>query len=251
MMQYFELVLTVLVLFSGLLTLAGVISKKWRLSKVIKTARSYFPVLLLVLVIRSFIFQPFTVISGSLEPTVLIGDYLAVNQSAYGLKLPVLHTKIFPMGEPKIGDIALFYYPSNPKLVFVKRVVGTPGDHVVYRNKELIINGQLMTQSDDGFGFDVEPDAPSQIMHKKIEDLNGIKHHIFVGDNAFGDDIDVIVPEGHYFMMGDNRDDSDDSRHWGFVPEANLIGRAYRIIMSWDSGSKWFRFNRIGKKFQV
>lgn len=250
-MWLFELVVTILVLVSGGLTLLGWLFKPWQASKVIKVARSYFPVLLLVLVIRSFVFQPYKVVSGSLEPTVLIGDYLAVNQAAYGLRLPVMHTKILPLGEPKIGDIALFYYPDDPSMVFVKRVVGTPGDHVVYKNKQLIINGHLMKQTANGIGFDVEVGMPSRLVKKRIENLNGIKHNIFINDEVQGQDVDVVVPKGKYFMVGDNRDDSDDSRNWGFVPEENLIGRAYRIIMSWDRDVSWFRFARIGQGFKL
>lgn len=250
-MWYFEVTLTMAVILTALGTLIGYMKPQLKEKKLISLARSYLPVFLIVLVVRSFVFQPFKVVSGSLEPTVLIGDYLAVNQSAYGLRLPVIHKKIFSTGEPKTGEIALFYFPEDPSMVFVKRVIGVPGDHVVYKDKVLMINGKVMSQTNDGLGFDVEPGMPPRLMHQKIEDLNGIKHAIFVSNIDEEKEIDLIVPKGMYFMMGDNRDDSDDSRRWGFVPEENLIGRAYRIIMSWDSNKMRPRFNRLGNIFHL
>lgn len=250
-MWLFEVILTTCVFTCAILSIIGVISPKHKQIKLIAIARSYLPVFLIVLFVRSFIFQPFKVVSGSLEPTVLVGDYLAVNQSAYGLRLPVIHKKVWSTGEPKTGEIALFYYPEDPSMVFVKRVIGVPGDHVVYQDKQLTINGKLMPQINDGLGFDVEPNMPPQLMQQKIEELDGIKHAIFVNKQMQEGAVDVIVPEGMYFMMGDNRDDSDDSRRWGFVPEENLIGRAYRVIMSWDGDKMRPRFNRIGNTFHL
>lgn len=250
-MWLFEVILTSLVFICFIMYIISAFRPSLKQNKIVTIGRSYLPVFLIVLCVRSFIFQPFKVVSGSLEPTVLIGDYLAVNQSAYGLRLPVIHKKIWATGEPKTGDIALFYYPEDPSLVFVKRVIGVPGDHVVYKDKQITLNGKPMPQVRDGLGFDVEPDMPPQLMQQKIEELNGIKHAIFVSQYNEDEEIDVIVPEGQYFMMGDNRDDSDDSRRWGFVPEENLIGRAYRVIMSWDSNKMRPRFERIGQQFHL
>jgi signal peptidase I len=250
-MWWFETGLTSIVFLCAILTIVGFFSAPMRQKKLVKIARSYLPVFLLVLVVRSFIFQPFKVVSGSLEPTVLVGDYLAVNQSAYGLRLPVIHKKIFNTGEPRLGEIALFYFPEDPSMVFVKRVIGVPGDHIVYQDKRLTINGKTMPQFDDGIGFDIEPSEPPRIMEQKIEDLGILKHSIFVSKMIQGNVIDVVVPKGMYFMMGDNRDDSDDSRRWGFVPEANLIGRAYRVLMSWDGEKMKPRFGRIGNQFKL
>ncbi len=196
-------------------------------------------------------FQPFKVVSGSLEPTVLIGDILAVNQAAYGLRLPLTHTKIWSTGKPKTGDIALFYFPEDPSYVFVKRVIGTPGDHVEYHNKILKINGKVISQREVGVGFDEEPGRVPVLMDKKEENLAGIKHHIYVSSRMLSQDVDVIVPPNQYFMMGDNRDDSDDSRRWGFVPDENLIGRAYRVIVSWDSQKMRPRLKRVGQRFKL
>ncbi len=209
-------------------------------------ARSFFPVLLLVLIIRSFLFQPVRVPTGSLEPTVMPGDLIAVNQFAYGLRLPVLNSKILSISEPKVGDIVVFRWPVDEKVNFVKRIVGTPGDHVVYQNKQLTINGRKIPQTYLHDGVDVGPgdDIPVQV---KQEDLLGVKHHILV--NPFrGDfhDVDVVVPNDKYFVLGDNRDDSTDSRSWGFVPEKNLIGKAFYIFFSWDNKNHKVRWQHLG-----
>jgi signal peptidase I len=208
-------------------------------------AKSLFPVFLIVLVIRAFIIQPFRVPTGSLEPTVMPNDFLAVSQFAYGLRLPITHTKILSIGEPKRGDIAVFRYPANPKLDYVKRIIGVPGDHVVYKNKVLYINGIEAKQTNLGPAMDVEPggNIPSMMYE---EDLLGVKHKILI-HNQGGEmaDFDVTVPQGHYFAMGDNRDNSGDSRVWGFVPEKNLIGQAFMVFLAWDKGVNW---KRIGNK---
>jgi signal peptidase I len=250
-MWYFELFLVVSTTICLILSLFGWFFKSQASNKFVKFGRSYLGVFLLVLTIRSFVFQPFKVVSGSLEPTVLIGDILAVNQSAYGVRLPLIHKKILATGQPKIGDIALFYFPEDPSFVFVKRVIGTPGDHVEYHNKILKINGKVISQHDIGIGFDEEPGRAPVLMNKKEEDLLGTKHQIYLSSNQFSQDVDVIVPPNHYFMMGDNRDDSDDSRRWGFVPDENLIGRAYRVLVSWDSERMRPRLARVGQRFKL
>ncbi len=250
-MWYFELFLVSSTLICFLLLVTGRLYKPWAGSKLVKFGRSYFSVFLTVLLIRSFIFQPFKVVSGSLEPTVLIGDILAVNQAAYGLRLPLIHKKIMNTGEPKKGDIALFYYPVDPSLVFVKRVIGVPGDHVEYKDKTLKINGKIISQQDIGYGFDEEPNRSPQLVLKKRENLLGIKHDIFINRYFHAENVDVTVPPHMYFMMGDNRDDSDDSRHWGFVPEENLIGRAYRVMVSFDGESMKPRFDRTLEKLHL
>jgi signal peptidase I len=210
-------------------------------------ARSLWWIFLLVLVIRAFIIQPFRVPTGSLEPTVMPNDFVAVSQYDYGLRLPITHKKILEVGEPKLGDIAVFRYPANPKIDFVKRIVGVPGDHVVYKNKVLYINGKEAKQTFIKNGYDVEPggNIPSKVME---ENLNGVKHEILIHDTGYlgqSQDFDVVVPKGYYFAMGDNRDNSGDSRVWGFVPEKNLIGRAFMVWFSWDHGVRW---HRIGNK---
>lgn len=252
----FPLILTILVIVSGVVGLVDILffaKKRSKLKKkqpkLIEYCRSFFPVLLFVWVVRSFLIQPYRVPTGSLEPTILPGDFIAVNQFAYGLRLPVINYKFFKIGEPERGDIALFQWPKEPSIVFVKRVVGIPGDHIVYRNKVLKINGKIARQKMVGHALDVEPDQVPIPVQIKLENLLGVRHRIFI--RALGGEIgtfDVVVPKGYYFMMGDNRDDSDDSRDWGFVPEQNLIGKALIIWMSWDSAGRRVRWHRIGTR---
>lgn len=248
------LVLTLLVLISGAVALSDILffaknrssSKKQPL--IFEYARSFFPVFLLVLLIRSFLIQPYRVPTGSLAPTVLPGDFIVVNQYAYGLRLPVLNIKFFNVGQPKRGDIALFRFPGDPSKLYVKRVIGLPGDHIVYRNKTLTINNNIMWQTPFGIDLDVERGIafPVQV---KIEQLDQITHKIFIrpGHKEW-EQTDIVVPPDSYFMMGDNRDNSEDGRAWGFVPEKNLIGRAFGVWMSWDSEKTGIRWKRIGSK---
>lgn len=251
----FPFILVVAVIFAGVVSLIDVLffAKKRRKNDsrmpiIIEYSRSFFPVLLLVLIIRSFIFQPYRVPTGSLEPTVLPGDFIAVSQYAYGLRLPVLGTKILPINEPKKGDIALFYWPVNPKIIFVKRVVGTPGDKLEYKNKILYVNGEEMKQTSLGMAENIEPGRLPIPVEKRRENLMGVEHDIFVlKDGGWTGEGKYEVPEGHYFMMGDNRDFSDDSRSWGLVPENALIGKAFAILLSWDSNNTTVRTDRFFK----
>jgi signal peptidase I len=247
------MLLTLLVLTIGIIALIDILFLARKRSlfkkrpKIVEYSRDFFPVLLLVLLIRAFLIQPYRVPSGSLAPTILPGDFIVVSQYAYGLRLPIFNTKIFSIGEPKRGDIALFHHPKDSKLL-LKRVVGLPGDHLVYRNKILTINNALMWQTPLGMDLDIERgfSIPVQV---RIETLDQVMHKIFIRPGYKNwESFDIIVPPNSYFMMGDNRDDSDDSRGWGFVPEGNLIGKAFGIWMSWDSEKTGIRWGRIGKK---
>ncbi|MCF6225199.1 MAG: signal peptidase I [Xanthomonadales bacterium] len=199
---------------------------------------SLFPVLLLVLVVRSFIFEPFKIPTGSMIPTLHVGDFIAVNKSAYGLRLPVLNTKIFDIGDPKRGDVAVFRYPPDPSLNYIKRVIGLPGDKIIYRNKHLFINGEPATLEAIGNYQKSETKCgkprAGEVRFKEV--LDGVEHDVLIR-NGWGNAREQIitVPEGMYFVMGDNRDNSLDSRAWGFVPEENLMGRATYVWMSFDS----------------
>jgi len=208
-------------------------------------ARSFFPVLLLILLFRSFIAEPFKIPSGSMMPTLLVGDFILVNKFAYGLRLPVVNTKILSIGEPKRGDVFVFRYPENPKEDYIKRVIGLPGDEIVYRNKTLYINGKEIGES--YLGPYTGPSEPSRSMagaQVKQEQLDDVSHRIMeLPQIQVGHEGTWKVPDGYYFAMGDNRDNSLDSRFWGFVPEANLVGRAMVIWMNLDSG---IDFSRIG-----
>jgi signal peptidase I len=208
-------------------------------------ARSFFPVLLLILLFRSFLAEPFKIPSGSMMPTLLVGDFILVNKFAYGLRLPVLNTKILSVGEPKRGDVFVFRYPENPKEDYIKRVIGLPGDEITYRNKTLFINGKEIPESYLGpYTGPTEPNNRMTGAQVKLENLEGVEHRIMELPNLqVGHEGTWKVPDGYYFAMGDNRDNSLDSRFWGFVPEANLVGKALVIWMNWDDG---IDFGRIG-----
>jgi len=256
--------LTIAVAISGLIALADMLLFRKKRKKsgqkdpvLIEYCRSFFPVLLLVWVVRSFIVQPYKVPTGSLEPTVMPGDFIAVNQFAYGIKFPIGNFKLIPTGEPKRGDIVLFHYPPNPKVIYVKRLIGEPGDTISYKNKVLTINGKVQTQKFLGHDYDYG-NAPGETQPVDVyeEDLNGRWHKIFrrpyVAPNDFkmatdsAGDFTYVVPKGHYFMMGDNRDNSQDSRYFGAVPERNIIGKAFGVWMSWDPVHHRVRWHRIG-----
>lgn len=240
--------LTMAVLITGLFTLMDVFYLKKRTihSRIVSQARSFFPLLLIVWIIRSFVIQPYRVPTGSLEPTVMPGDFIAVQQYAYGLRFPIGGQKILTVNTPQRGEIALFRWPQNPKILFVKRVIGVPGDRLVYKNKMLTVNGEPASQILLYQTYDQGSTDYQRLVDVKEEQLGTLRHKIYVEPAEEADDFEVVVPEGHYFMMGDNRDDSNDSRHWGFVPDANLIGKAFGVWMSWDAQHHAVRWNRIG-----
>jgi signal peptidase I len=213
-------------------------------------AYSFFPVLLIVFLLRSFLYEPFRIPSGSLEPTLLVGDFILVNKFDYGIRLPVFHEKIFSTGDVHRGDIFVFRYPVDPSIDYIKRVIGLPGDKISYIDKVLYVNGQKMPQEFQKNTTDKGEDGSVWNVVQKQEDFFGIKHSIFqIPNRNDGDLKDVVVPPDMYFAMGDNRDDSGDSRYWGFVPDKNIIGKASVVWMSWDSDADLLhkiRWNRIG-----
>jgi signal peptidase I len=214
---------------------------------------SFFPVILIVFLLRSFVVEPFKIPSGSMIPTLLVGDYILVNKFDYGIRLPVLHTEVIHIGEPKRGDVIVFRYPDDPSLDYIKRVIGLPGDRVEYRDKRLIINGHLVPEHRIA---DYLSKSTMQYYRRYVEDLGDVKHEILIDKDApayvpqprafpFEKDchyntqgVTCTVPPGHYFVMGDNRDNSSDSRFWGFVPEANIVGKAFFI---------WLNLNDLGR----
>ena len=212
----------------------------------VEYARSFFPVFLIVLLLRSFLVEPFRIPSGSMMPTLLIGDFILVNKYEYGIRLPVLNTKLLENERPERGDIIVFRYPEDPSVPFIKRVVGVPGDHIIYRDKTLYINGAPMPQQ--ATGTDAHAGSAAGPAVQQIEELGQVRHQILVDPYRLGPEADAVVPEGHYFVLGDNRDNSRDSRYWGFVPDTNLIGRAFFIWMNWslkNGGIKWKRIGTI------
>lgn len=257
----FALILFILLIISAALWIADhFVFRKRRAADAkeplwVEYGASFFPVILIVFVLRSFIIEPFKIPSGSMIPTLLVGDFIAVNKFTYGIRLPVINKKVIELGSPQRGDVVVFRYPPDPTLDYIKRVVGVPGDKVVYKNKKLTINGQEVPQqkTEDYLDKDRMFYTP-----RFIEKLGTVEHQILVEADApsfvqqvyrfphgekcnyNSEGLSCEVPAGHYFMMGDNRDNSQDSRFWGFVPDENLVGKAFFI---------WFNFNdlkRIG-----
>jgi len=226
----------------------------------VEYAKSFFPVILVVFVLRSFLVEPFKIPSGSMMSTLLVGDFILVNKHTYGIRLPVINQKIVDINLPQRGDVMVFRFPEDPSLDYIKRVVGLPGDRVSYRDKKLTINGleiPLVRQADYNYtksGLNyvkatqyletlgdhihetlVQPDAPNL----RFNDVKvfPLRQNCDYNEESFT----CTVPPGQYFTMGDNRDDSNDSRYWGFVPERNIVGRAFMIWWNFDD------FGRIGK----
>jgi len=207
-------------------------------------ARSALPVLLIVLVFRSFLFEPFRIPSASMMPGLEEGDFILVNKFNYGLRLPVINTKILSTGAPRRGDVVVFRSTSGPPINLIKRLVGLPGDHITVRDNRISINGVLVNLAPDGqytggFGFTGAP--------LEKEPFGTTDHVIMLAQDRYAADFDGTVPAGHYFFMGDNRNDSEDSRFdkVGFVPEDHLVGHAIRIWMNWRIPG-WPRVGRIG-----
>ena len=214
---------------------------------------SFFPVILIVFLLRSFLVEPFKIPSTSMVPTLLVGDFILVNKFTYGIRLPVLNLKVVELGRPKRGDVMVFRFPEDPSLDYIKRVVGLPGDRIEYRNKRLLVNGAPVAakQIDDYLSRE-----RMQFSRRYIETLEGVEHEILLDDDApaglpaspsfphsencayNSSGLTCRVPAGHYFMMGDNRDNSSDSRLWGFVPDENIVGKAFFI---------WLNLNELGR----
>tara|TARA_B100001013_G_scaffold337937_1_gene258484 strand:+ start:1956 stop:2696 length:741 start_codon:yes stop_codon:yes gene_type:complete len=197
-------------------------------------SHAFFPVLLVVLIIRSFIFEPFRIPSGSMIPTLQVGDFIIVKKYSYGLRFPVLEKKFIEIGGPKRGDVAVFRLPSDPKTNYIKRVIGLPGDRIVYRNHRLLINDQSIPLTK----------ADNLSRYSEVIDDHEYSIQILYPRNVMGDGI-YIVPENSYFMMGDNRDNSKDSRFIESIPESYLVGKAARIWMHMD-GLEIPDWSRIG-----
>ncbi len=232
----------------------------------------FFPVILVVFILRSFLFEPFRIPSGSMIPTLLVGDLILVNKFSYGIRLPIVNRKVIDVGSPQRGDVMVFRYPVDPSLDYVKRVIGLPGDTVTYRGKRLTVNGMAVDTAPAADYFDAERVAYAKQFAEKLPSANHVAEHMILVDDdrsgviapdqylrdlergghaveaaafrsncAFSDGNTVVtckVPAGFYFMMGDNRDNSADSRYWGFVPDQNIVGHAFLI---------WMNFGNMGR----
>ena len=207
----------------------------------VEYAKSFFPVLFVVFVLRSFLVEPFQIPSSSMVPTLQVGDYILVNKYTFGIRLPVLRTKVLALNEPERGDVMVFFPPHMNDTYFIKRVVGLPGDTVTYRDKQLFVNGQVVER---------QPLAQLPEVSRRyslgLETLGEANHLMQVDEMRPARDFSVVVKPGHYFMMGDNRDNSSDSRIWGQVPEKDIVGKAFAIWMHWDSLLSIPGFSRVG-----
>ena len=231
----------------------------------IEYSRSFFPVLLIVLIIRSFIFEPFRIPSGSMMPTLVQGDFIFVKKFQYGLRLPVTETKIIETGSPQRGDVVVFRLPQNPSINYIKRVIGLPGDEIIYKDRQLSINGELVSvDASSRFEMrdqdlymngtlvmgDIDPQSPGTRFDAYSEVLGERRHDILLEQQRGSSRVGRYrVPEGHYFMMGDNRDNSKDSRFIDAIPETHLVGEAVLIWMHMD-GLEWPNWGRIGTRIQ-
>jgi signal peptidase I len=252
----FSAVLVILTSASGLIWLFGVLffvdknnkddNGELILPAVVDFARSFFPIFFIVLILRSFIVEPFKIPSASMMPTLLIGDFILVNKYDYGIRLPVLNTKIIENGTPERGDIVVFRYPVDPSIPFIKRVVGLPGDKFLYKDKILYINDEAVEQVEIGAYKAVGSGKMMDGATLSTELLANAEHEILRLPNRPSQSVEGIVPKGHYFVLGDNRDNSKDSRYWGYVPDENLVGRAFMVWMNWDSKNSGVDWKRIG-----
>lgn len=207
----------------------------------VEYAKSFFPVLLVVFVLRSFLVEPFQIPSSSMVPTLQVGDYILVNKYTYGIRLPVVRTKVLALNEPQRGDVMVFFPPHMNDTYFIKRVIGLPGDTVTYRNKRIYVNGREVPVDE----LAVLPEGASRFM-LGLETLGDASHLMQVDQGRPARDFSVVVKPDHYFMMGDNRDNSSDSRIWGQVPEKDIVGKAFAVWMHWDSLLSLPSFSRVG-----
>ena len=225
-----------------------VVEKAYKEPIFVEYARSFFPVILIVLLLRSFLVEPFRIPSGSMIPTLKVGDFILVNKFTYGIRLPVFHTKIFSIGEPHRGDVVVFRYPKDPSVDYIKRLIGLPGDHIAYRNHQLYINGKPVKREKIGPYMETKNGLPIPGAELFKEQITRDLQHDILHETMYPtfDKDEWVVPPHHYFMMGDNRDNSNDSRFWGFVPEENLVGKAFMIWMNWDFKDGGIEWSRIG-----
>ncbi|MGO4551955.1 signal peptidase I [Lysobacter sp. 2RAF19] len=261
-MVWFETILVVLTLLTGIIWLgdkllfakrrkqeAGLLDEKEPL--LVDYSRAFFPVLAIVLGLRSFVAEPFRIPSSSMMPSLLIGDFILVNKFAYGLRLPISNKKFVAIGEPKRGDVVVFRPPHHPDQDWIKRVIGLPGDTVAYRDNTVFVNGVALKYQQIGEYAGKGQGADMTGADLRQEGLPGRPHPVLEREDSpfsMQGEGEWVVPPGHYFVMGDNRDNSEDSRFWAvhFLPEENLRGKAFLIWFNWDKQAGGVDFSRIG-----
>ncbi|TXI18749.1 MAG: signal peptidase I [Nitrosomonas sp.] len=261
----FPLILFILLVITGSIWLLDIIF--WKKNREpggnepwwIEYPKSFFPIILIVFSLRSFVIEPFKIPSGSMIPTLLVGDFILVNKYTYGIRLPVINQKILDINEPKRGDVLVFRYPEDPSIDYIKRIVGLPGDVITYHNKRLIINGEPVRTEYEGDYKYIESGFGYIYSDRFSEYLTDQNHSILINQDVKGIQFSNVrqfqfrenckyqstgftceIPPGNYFTLGDNRDSSSDSRYWGFVPEENIVGKAFMVW--WNFGD----FSRIG-----
>lgn len=248
-----EQILLAASIITGLLVFLGWLKKfNEGDSAFVDYGRALFPVIIIVFALRSFLAEPFRIPSGSMLPTLHLGDFILVNKAAYGIRLPIIYKKVISTGEPDRGDVMVFRYPENPEINFIKRVVGLPGDTVDVQGKKLTINGKPIKQILQDENHQAQDSGQGYPSLRYLEELGDISHDILIRRGSRGGrSFNGTIPQGQYFVLGDNRDNSRDSRYWGFVPEENLVGRAFFIWFAWDiAGGSGVDWPRIGTQIE-
>ncbi|HEY0893785.1 MAG TPA: signal peptidase I [Cellvibrio sp.] len=209
----------------------------------VEYSKSFFPVLFIVFFLRSFLVEPFQIPSGSMIPTLEVGDFILVNKFAYGVRAPVLNNTIIPTGKPQHGDVMVFFPPHAPETYYIKRVIGVPGDHISYNNHVLTLNGKVIEEK-----LVAELPAGAPMLRMVTENIDGKEFTAYkhIQPSRLSVHGSWVVPEGHYFMMGDNRDNSLDSREWGFVSEEAIVGKAFAVWMHWEKFLSIPSFDHVG-----
>ena len=240
----FTLILIVITFFTGIFSLIK--NNNPLIVKINEFSSSIFPILFFVLLIRSFVVEPYKIPSGSMIPTLMIGDFILVDKNIYGYKLPLTNITIIDNENPNRGDVVVFKYPENQNINYIKRVVGLPGDTILYKDKKLFVNDQENILNKINHKFNPIEIADGTVFLEKTDD----KEYLILNQTAPSFNFKYTVPPDTYFVLGDNRDNSNDSRYWGPVPKENLVGKAFYIWMFWNLDSYYSLFDRVGTKIE-